>query len=151
MNEWMNLVDKINYSLKSHYGKWGIQFIQYNIHQGNFCILWIVPSHQKLGIYLVTKYKNFLWECRFKGKTLFESWNLHNLYYLMLKVSEFRKEKYLFSILPKNERNICQNLTYLLGQKFFVHFLGELRKNIFAFEIYWPLATMMKPEMDLEE
>ena len=45
---------------------------------------------------------------------------------LVLKVSKFRKQKYLFLILPKNQRNIYQNLTYLLGQKFFFCFLGEL-------------------------
>ena len=47
----------------------------------------------------------------------------------------------LLSILPKNKQNICYNLTYLIGKKNFVRFLGELRKNNFAFEIYWPLEV----------
>ena len=58
----------------------------------------------------------------------------------LVKVNKFRKQKYLFSIFSKHERNIWQILTYLLGQNIFIHFLGELRKNIFAFEIYWPLG-----------
>ena len=73
----------------------------------------------------------------FNKNRTFLDWIMKGFMSVVLKVSKFQNQKYLSSILPiKNELNICQNLTYLLGQKFFVRFLGELRKNIFAFKIY---------------
>jgi hypothetical protein len=53
-----------------------------------------------------------------------------------LKVSKSRKQKYFFSILPKNE----QKGFALVGRsnfgKYFIRFLGELRTSSFAFENY---------------
>ena len=43
------------------------------------------------------------------------------------------------SILPKNELENFNFCPSLLGQKFLVHFLGELKKTKCHFEINWPL------------
>ena len=58
-----------------------------------------------------------------------------NLTTSLLKVSESRKEILVSSILPKNElENVCF-CPSLRGQKFFVRFLGELKKPKSLFEI----------------
>ena len=44
------------------------------------------------------------------------------------------------SILPKNELETSNFCPSLLGQKFFVRFLEELKKTKCPFEINWPLA-----------
>ena len=44
------------------------------------------------------------------------------------------------SILPKNKLENVNFCPSLLGQKFFVHFLGELKKPKSPFEINWPLG-----------
>ena len=44
------------------------------------------------------------------------------------------------SILPKNELGNSNFCPSLLGQTFFVHFLGELKTPKSPFEINWPLA-----------
>ena len=46
-------------------------------------------------------------------------------------------------ILPKNERENSKFCLSLLGQKFFVRFLGELKKLKSRFEINWPLVSHM--------
>ena len=60
-----------------------------------------------------------------------------NLCTTYLKVCKFRNQKYLFSILPKNERKICQN--FILGQKFFVRFFGRIEKKMICF---WNLPNL---------
>ena len=45
----------------------------------------------------------------------------------------------VFSILPKNELENVNFCPSVLGQKFFVRFLGELKKKC-PFEINWPLV-----------
>ena len=59
--------------------------------------------------------------------------------FLDLKVSKSRKEMLVSSILPKNELEIFNFCPSLLGQKFFVRFLEELKKPKSLFEINWPL------------
>ena len=44
------------------------------------------------------------------------------------------------SILPKNELESVNFCPSLLGQKFFLRFLGELKKPKSRFEINWPLV-----------
>jgi hypothetical protein len=44
------------------------------------------------------------------------------------------------SILPKNKLENSNFCPSLLGQKFFVRFLEELKTQRFSFEIIWPLA-----------
>ena len=49
------------------------------------------------------------------------------------------------SVLPKNEiehSNLCPSL---LGQKFFVRFLVELKKTKSRFKIKWPLVRHVSP------
>ena len=48
-------------------------------------------------------------------------------YTLIVKVREFRKQIYLFSILPKNERNVFALVDRAEFGKYFVRFLEELR------------------------
>ena len=55
-----------------------------------------------------------------------------------VKVSLSRNEILLFSILPKNELENVNFCPSLLGQKFFVRFLGELKKTKSLFENNWP-------------
>ena len=47
------------------------------------------------------------------------------------------------SILPKNELENSNFCPSLLGQKFFVRFLGELKKPRSPFEINWPLGRQV--------
>ena len=55
-------------------------------------------------------------------------------------VSKPRKQKCVFSILPKNERKTFALVGRSNFGKYFVRFLGDSRTSIFAFEIYWPLG-----------
>ena len=57
-----------------------------------------------------------------------------------LKVSKSRKQKYFFSILPKNEQKTFALVGRSNFDKYFVRFLGESKTSIFPFEIHWPLA-----------
>ena len=50
------------------------------------------------------------------------------------------------SILPKNELENVNFCPSLLGQKFFVRFLGELKKPKSPFEINWPLTDTTKSD-----
>ena len=59
-----------------------------------------------------------------------------------IKVSLFRNVFLVSPILPKNEHENSNFCPSLLGQKFFVHFLGELKKPKCLFEINWPLAKV---------
>ena len=53
----------------------------------------------------------------------------------LLKVSQSRFDILMSSILPKNELKNVNFCPSLLGQKFFVGFLGELKKPKCPFEI----------------
>ena len=52
---------------------------------------------------------------------------MYLIYVFVLKVSKFQKQIILFSILPKNERKTSILVARILGEKFFVQFLGKLR------------------------
>ena len=52
-------------------------------------------------------------------------------------------------ILPKNELENSNFCPSLLGQKFFVCFLGELKKTKCPFEIKWPLVFIARWEWKL--
>ena len=64
-----------------------------------------------------------------------------------LRVSEFRKEILVSSILPKNELENVNFCPSLLGQKFFVCFLGEQK----VFGINWPLVYAKKITLNVAE
>ena len=57
----------------------------------------------------------------------------------VLKVGQSRKEILASSIIPKNELENFYCYPSLLGQKFFIIFLEELKKLKSPFEINWPL------------
>ena len=58
----------------------------------------------------------------------------------VLKVSYSGKEILVSSILPKNKLENVNFCPCLLGQKFIVSLLGELKKLKSSFEINWPLV-----------
>ena len=57
-----------------------------------------------------------------------------------IKVSLFRNVFLVSPILPKNEHENSNFCPSLLGQKLFVRFLGELKKQKRPFEFNWPLT-----------
>ena len=65
--------------------------------------------------------------------------------FLILKVSWFQNVFLVSSVLQKNKLENSNFCPSLLGQKFFVRFLEELKNPKFPLEINWPLEGAIMP------